>query len=140
MIHQGDVYAASHGGIFAATDLRHVRWVRETLRSGRFRRALEVGCLHGYTSSALLAAAASGEVEAVHLCDPAVTPELTRTVAHYGVAAAIHRETSAALFARGTPYDLVFLDGDHTEPTVRAEAAVLMESPNEQVSSSMERG
>lgn len=110
----------------AATDLRHVRWVRETLRSGRFRRALEVGCLHGYTSSALLDAASSGEVDVVHLCDPVVTPELTRTVAHYGVSATIHRETSAALFARGTPYDLVFLDGDHTEPTVRAEAAALI--------------
>ncbi len=110
----------------AATDLRHVRWIRETLRTGRFRRALEVGCLHGYTSSAFLDAAAAGEVEAVHLCDPVVTPELTRTVAHYGVAAAIHRETSAALFARGVPYDLVFLDGDHTEPTVRAEAAALI--------------
>lgn len=116
---------ASEWGI----DLRHARWLHETLLSGRFRRVLEIGCLHGASTSAILAAAAAGAVDRVDLCEPAPTPELLAVIDRYalGDRVALHRCTSAELFGRGWGgWDLVFVDGDHSAGVVAVETAALL--------------
>jgi hypothetical protein len=120
-----DLYPVAH---LASTDLRHVRWLRDTLASGRFRRVLEIGCCDGFSTAAFLDAAARGWVDHLDLCEPFVRPSLERVIAHYGLGdrVTLHRQRSEDLLARGGRWDLVFVDGDHTEPTVDAETRLLL--------------
>lgn len=110
-------------------DERHVWWLHRTLMSGRFRSALEVGCLTGFSTRAFLDALRAGALDRLDLCDVAVTPELEQLVAASGVAdrVTINRTHSADLLARGS-WDLVFVDGDHSEPTVAEETRLLLAS------------
>lgn len=102
-----------------AVDETHVGMIRAELMTGRYRRVLEVGCHHGASTRAFLDALAAGAVAEVHLCEPAVTPELERLVA--GTGAVLHRCRSVELLERDAAFDLALLDGDHSEATVAEE-------------------
>lgn len=66
----------------------------------------------------------------VHLCDPAVTPELKAAVAYYTgdmphPRVTIHEEPSTSLLARDVSFDFAFLDGDHSAAAVEFEVRAL---------------
>ncbi len=108
-------------------DARHVRMIRDELATRNHRRVLEIGCFHGYSSCAFLEAMADGDVDEVHLCDVNVRDELKRSIQHYGVSDKVtsHSCSSLILLERER-FDLVFVDGDHGEPTVSKEATLLL--------------
>ena len=66
-------------------DARHVRWLHAVLMTGRFRRVLEIGPYHGFSTTAFLEAARHGRVAEVHLCDIEFTPELHALLHRYGL-------------------------------------------------------
>lgn len=110
-------------------DRRHVHWIRDTLRSGRFRRVLEIGSYQGYSTAALLDAVTLGEVDRVDLCEPHPTPELERLLAGYqlGDRVTLHRCDTAELLARPWGgWDLVVVDGDHRAAAVEIESQALL--------------
>jgi hypothetical protein len=110
-----------------SADLRHVRWIRDTLQTGRFRKVLEVGCMYGYSTSAFLDALKAGRVDSVDLCEPAPTPELRALLAGAGDKVRLHECTVQELFARPWGgWDLVFLDGDHDRTTAEVEVKTLL--------------
>lgn len=105
-------------------DLRHLRWLHAVLMSGRFRRVLEIGSYHGYSTTAFLAALEAGKVGEVHLCEPHPTAELLERIA--GTGAVLHAERSVDLLAADADWDFVFVDGDHFEANVKEEARLLI--------------
>lgn len=106
-------------------DSRHCSWIRETLRSGRFRKVLEIGSFRGYSTQAFLDALDCGAIDELHLCEPNPTPELWRLIR--GKRVTLHRYPSVEVLAEIRDYDLVFVDGDHSEVNVRAEAELLID-------------
>lgn len=110
-------------------DLTHVRMIYDELRGGSYGRVLEIGCFHGYSTSAFLAAAKAAHVAEAHLCEPEPTAELQQVINHYGLAGSrltVHRCKSLELLQRDQHWDLVFVDGDHTEENCVAEAEALI--------------
>lgn len=112
-------------------DARHVEMLYAELASGRYGRALEVGCYHGYSTTAMLAAYRAGAISEVHLCDTTVRPELLRVIAHYGgdrpgSRVHVNEKRSVDLLAGYTSFDFAFIDGDHAEETVREELRLLV--------------
>lgn len=108
-------------------DPTHARMIRDELMSGRYGRVLEVGCWHGYSTSAFLDAYRSGQVGEVHLCDPYPQPELRRVIDYHArdqisYRVTLHERTSYDLLTQDANFDFAFLDGDHTEASVRDEA------------------
>lgn len=111
-------------------DPTHARRLHAELASGAYGRVLEVGCWHGYSTCAFLAAYRAGHVGEVHLCEPYPTDELRRTIAHYIAddthpRVYLHVEQSVSFLARDAAFDFAFLDGDHSEGAVREEVRLL---------------
>lgn len=125
---------ASSGLAFAShdwyADRRHVAWLHGVLMGGRVRRVLEIGCLHGYSATAMLDAARAGKVDEVHLCDTSPTSELRSVIDAYGLGdrVKVHECRSAELLAHDGWWDLVFVDGAHDEQTVAEEARLLLQA------------
>lgn len=107
-------------------DARHVGWIHSELSTGRYRRCLEIGSYHGYSTCAFLDAVRRGWVDEFHVCEPRVTAELVRTVNHYGVKVVVHEERSVDLLRRDAAWDLVLVDGDHSAKTVQEETQLLL--------------
>lgn len=109
-------------------DDRHVRWIFHTLASGRFKRVLEIGCYHGWSTSALLFALQQGLIQELHLCDLEITEELRRVILFYGVddRVTIHAEPSVQLLSRDPRWDVVVVDGDHRQNAVATESRILL--------------
>lgn len=110
-------------------DARHVRWLREELQTGKYKRVLEIGCHFGYSTSAFLDALKHTLVEEVHLCDINITSQLRDTLRVYGVDVTLHECTSVELLSHDSNWDLVFLDGDHSVEAVSAEMELLRDVP-----------
>ncbi len=111
-----------------SVDRRHIYWLYDILASGPIKTALEIGCLHGATSTAFVEAINAGRLEHATFCDIDIRQELRQTVAK-----CIHPERtrvvecdSVVLLDEGRPYDLVLLDGDHRLPAVTAEVERLV--------------
>ncbi|MFO0846929.1 MAG: class I SAM-dependent methyltransferase [Gemmataceae bacterium] len=108
-------------------DPTHARMIRDELMTGRYGRVLEVGCWHGYSTSAFLDAYRSGQVGEVHLCEPYPRPELRRVIDWHArdqlsYRVTLHEKTSYDLLTADANFDFAFLDGDHAEAAVRDEA------------------
>jgi len=107
-------------------DQRHRDWLQGVLMSGRFRRVLEIGCFHGYSTVAFLEALKAGAVDEVHLCDTTITEQLERVLTHYNLpGVVVHHCRSVELLARES-FDFVFVDGDHGAETCKEEARLLI--------------
>jgi len=122
-----DAYGPWEAPVYSA-DTRHIRWLHEVLTAGRFRRVLEIGCFEGRSTTALLDAGRAGRVDEVHLCEPNPRAGLQRVLTRFepGVRVTLHCEPSEAVLGRDGRWDLVYVDGDHTVATVRAETALLL--------------
>jgi hypothetical protein len=108
----------------------HAEWLYRVLKTLRPKRALEIGSHLGYSAQAFLAAAKRGYVGEVHLCDPAITPQLRRTLERFpGVNVTLHEKRSVDLLGADAAWDFVFVDGDHSLPAGQAEAKLLADVP-----------
>lgn len=107
-------------------DHRHRDWLRHILKSGYFRRVLEVGSYKGFSTVAFLDALDAGAVGEVHLCDPYPRIELRWLIAkREGVH--LHECPSTDLLDRDGDFDLLFVDGDHGEENCRRELTYFAE-------------
>jgi protein-L-isoaspartate O-methyltransferase len=108
-------------------DARHASMIRDELMTGKHRRVLEIGCYHGYSTCAFFGAVNHGKVDEVHLCDVQFREELHRAIAHYDVHGhvVLHERSSLELLAEDTAWDLVHVDGDHSEAVVLKEGELL---------------
>ncbi len=121
-------WAAKHpipAGHRWAIDARHRDWLKAELMTGKYRRVLEVGSCHGYSTQAFLDALYAGKVDRVHLCEPNPTPELLELIKGWP-RVTLRRERSVDLLTSDPHWDLVFLDGDHSVRNVTKEAELLI--------------
>lgn len=102
-------------------DWRHAEWAKATLVALQPDTAVEVGCHMGVSTLAILEAG----VPNVHLIDIAVRPSVRQMAADYGATVYEERSETALLKVPASNNMAVLLDGDHTLPTVQAEAAIL---------------
>lgn len=109
-------------------DIRHVRMIHDELMSGKYRRVLEIGCYDGYSTCGFLEALKAGKIEELHLCDVHFRDQLKRVVTHYGLKVHFHEQPSLELLENDTNFDLVFVDGDHSESVAQREAAILLKA------------
>lgn len=105
-------------------DARHVYLQYMLAMSGLVHSVLEVGCHHGYSTSAYVQALADGAAFELTCCDTRVTEQLMGVLSH-----APHpvntREFSGIDTIHGH-YDLIVLDGDHSIRTVSRELGLCL--------------
>ncbi len=106
-----------------SVDRRHIYWLYDVLASGRIRTAVEIGCLHGATSTAFVEALNRGKLDHATFCDIAILPSLRETAARAADPhkVRIFQGPSVDLLDEGRTYDFAFLDGDHRLEAVSAE-------------------
>ncbi len=111
-------------------DLRHIRMIHDELSTGKYGRVLEIGCCHGFSTSAFLDAMLAGHVGEVHLCDIEIRPELQRLIDHYVPGGdsrlKVHQCRSVDLLKEDAGFDFAFLDGDHSVYSVGEELQLLV--------------
>lgn len=106
-------------------DVRHIAILRDILRLGKPRRALEIGVWRGSASSAFLSALSDRDIQEYSACDVGFTMEFdaiagTRAVRHHC------RSTELLAKSAASRWNLILVDGDHSAETGRAEAAELI--------------
>lgn len=109
-------------------DRRHREWIGKLLSTGNFDKYLEVGCYTGYSLEVALRALREGKLKEVHACDVQVLAQLNNFIQRQKLPGfSFHHCKSLDLLSRDPYYDLVFLDGDHSEETVIEEVRRLIE-------------
>lgn len=113
----------------ASLDPRHIYWLYDVLASGYFRRALEIGCLNGASSTAFVEAINRGALGHATFCDLDVRDTLKAVLSHCTVPERITTFSgrSTELLQYQAEFDFVFVDGDHRLETVRAETDLLLQ-------------
>lgn len=107
-------------------DARHVGFIYDLVMAGGFRSVLEIGCWHGYSSSALIQAINDGSDCEVLLCDKLVRPELLAVVDRCRFPERVRLAESDSIPVLGPQYDLVIVDGDHSIEQVSRELGLLL--------------
>jgi len=107
-------------------DYRHVQAIHWLLLTYKPASVLEIGCFHGYSTTAVLDASRQFPLD-VHLCDIVITPELRQLIADYDAAPMIHQCPSVAAIPRAS-CQWAIVDGDHALPTVSREVELLADT------------
>lgn len=102
-------------------DARHAEWIKAALVSLQLDTAVEVGCLFGVSTLAILEAG----VPDVHLIDVRITDSVRQMATDYG--AKLYEETSeAAMPTVPTSTNMaVLIDGDHSLAVLQKEYTLL---------------
>lgn len=112
---------ADHPGSEWSMDVRHAEWVKAALLALKPATAVEVGCLFGVSTLAILEAG----VPDVHLIDVRILGSVRQMATDYG--ATLYEETSetALLKVPASTNLAALIDGDHSLPVVQKEAEIL---------------
>jgi hypothetical protein len=105
-------------------DLRHRKWIESVLMSGKYRRVLEIGSWKGYSTVAFLKALDAGKIDELHVVEPKPQLELHWRIASAKEKDRVHlHETKSVKFLDEckVPFDLAFVDGDHSSEAVLGE-------------------
>ena len=116
----------------ASIDRRHLFWMHEILATGLFQNTLEIGSLHGASSTAFVEAVNAGRLALATFCDPEFLPSLKNVLARcrYPDRISTFEGRSVDLLKQRSDFDFVFLDGDHRVPNVREELDLLLARQN----------
>jgi hypothetical protein len=113
-----------------AIDLRHRDWMAAILSSAPLTRILEIGCGDGVSASAVFEAQHRGAQFEAHFCDLQFRPTFHAVSARRTVHTSVlfHEMSSVEFIVRNgdIDFDFIFVDGDHTLATVRAETEWLL--------------
>jgi len=105
-------------------DTRHVQLQYQLAMSGLIRRVLEVGCYHGYSTSAYVQAMRDGAHLELACCDLVLTDQLRAVLELAPRAVQLYERPSIDVV--NVDYDLVVLDGDHTIRAVSRELGLCL--------------
>jgi hypothetical protein len=109
-----------------AMDRRHVDYLLFVLSHGNFCQCLEIGCHMGYSTTAFLAAAESGAIFDLSLCDIHFTDnvlKLSSMMRAHGMNVSELQKPSTEIIS--WQYDFIVVDGDHSLENCRREFALL---------------
>jgi hypothetical protein len=109
-------------------DERHIYWMADVLSTGHHRSALEIGPLHGATSTAFIEAINAGKLDSVTFVDMVITPELEKLVStcRHPERVEMLQGDSIAVMSSGRKWDFVLVDGDHSLTQVAPEVDQLL--------------
>lgn len=91
---------------------------------GAHQDILEIGCLNGYSTSALTTALDDGAEFNLTLCDVNLTPGVKNLVGRCSKPVTLRQCPSKSVI--NFTYDLIFVDGDHELQTVKEEIKLLL--------------
>jgi predicted O-methyltransferase YrrM len=106
----------------ACMDRRHILWLYRILKATGVQRTLEIGVHSGASSSAFVAA----EVPDAHFCDIASRADAMSVIRGKGT---FHQRKGCEVLRDEPPFDLVFVDGNHSADAVAEEIAALEWKP-----------
>lgn len=124
-------YAGCYTTPALSLDKRHVFVLYELLRSGLFIRALEVGCANGASSTAFVEAVNRNSQLNVTFCDPVTSQMFLNALNNVDDIDRVQLVQAESQFVLsdaerfGGPFDFILLDGDHSEPVVTEEIALI---------------
>jgi predicted O-methyltransferase YrrM len=103
-------------------DRRHILWLYRILSATGVSRTLEIGVHSGASSSAFVAA----EVADAHFCDITRRVDAMSVIRGKGT---FHQRKGCEVLRDEPPFDLVFVDGNHSADAVAEEIADLEWKP-----------
>lgn len=106
----------------ACMDRRHILWLYRILSATGVSRTLEIGVHSGASSSAFVAA----EVADAHFCDITRRVDAMSVIRGKGT---FHQRKGCEVLRDEPPFDLVFVDGNHSADAVAEEIADLEWKP-----------
>ena len=106
----------------ACMDRRHILWLYRILKATGVQRTLEIGVHSGASSSAFVAA----EVPDAHFCDIASRADAMSVIQGKGT---FHQRKGCEVLRDEAPFDLVFVDGNHSADAVAEEISALELKP-----------
>ena len=106
----------------ACMDRRHILWLYRILKATGVQRTLEIGVHSGASSSAFVAA----EVADAHFCDITRRVDAMSVIRGKGT---FHQRKGCEVLRDEPPFDLVFVDGNHSADAVAEEIADLEWKP-----------
>ena len=108
-------------------DERHVYLLHDLLLAGNFKKALEIGCYHGASTTAFLEACHANPELSVYLCDFVIGCEILDVINHRYDEKRVHVIQALSIEAmkvhRG--FDFVLVDSSHDMVTVAGEMQYL---------------
>lgn len=118
-----DGAAPKHGGGAPpyGMDVRHIKMIREVLKWTDVKRAVEIGCLNGRSTTAFVEAAEQGaSLEWVGLCDMLISEPLLKVVSQFPKWVS-HSLLEGPSDRIEWAADMWVIDGDHSEAVALAD-------------------
>lgn len=116
-------YARCYADRYSAMDPRHVFTVHAVLRSWPFAKAVELGSLHGASSTAFIEAVNMGRLADALFCDVDLTPSLVSVMKNTTRPEAVRYTSSHSwdVLAGDEFFDFILLDANHNKSSVDKE-------------------